>query len=990
MGRGLTLLVAIAWVVGCGEGSDAGRDAFDARDDAAAQADGRADAAGFDALSDALPEGDSDAPHPTDVSADADLPAPRVDPPAPTGPYAGYAVLGNGRISAAYGEPSASAGAGDQAPGLGHLFVGSFAFDAVEVGRTRLYVGGSEVTGGAVGIEPFFAAHRAVDLPGGGHAEWRTFVGAADAVVVQGTVTAGGQALSVRVVAEVRLRASPHLDGGVSVAAVERADAADRAELLGRFDDGTTLALGASPSSAALAATASGVDLALPVDLALAAGATAPFRWALAVGQGVDAARGTLAEVLAQPDALAGATAHWASFAPATLCEVDPRCTLAAANLYAARASSLGGQVPADLTGQFVTNGHPQLYPRDALMVARALHLGGHDAEAWEIVRDWLDSERPGPPLSDGQARAPGWYGAWYARYDALGRAVDAGRGAAYDVPEWDSNAYLAVLVDELGAGSLTADEQQKVLAALDWLVAKQDADGLWPEGGIIEWVGRLPGTAMVAWAGLDAGARLADGWGLASRATQYRAAAGRLRAGLLRVLFDLRRLTLADLRDGGLYYDTSLLFGPVWGYPVDPLARASLAFARSEASALGGGVRYFESPPGHPASGYGQDLFHFTTAGAAQVALQLGQVSEATALVDWMVAHTNRYGLAPERVFSDGSGAAPASPLSWCAAEVATTLRAWLARPVEAPLPKVDGVIEPGEYLPRGAVVLDADGGPDAPAAPVALYAARDGTTLWLGLRLASWIDPSTRPYPWPDYRVYLADAGGTGPVVTTGTHRLDFRTVDPDAPPGALARLELGFDGFGAGCTAFGTGGGAPCLDAAVGPSALEAAVDLASIGIPGPVQVIVASESAGDEQLLPAGGALQTDLAPTSVLVTFEVELAGVVGLDPPAGRTPVLVGDRSALGAWDPTVMDLFDDGSHGDRVASDEVWSRAVRLDERGQVAYKYVLRTPGGDPWAGVEFEGDNRQQWVQDVDDTGRVRIHDTFGVRGGTLLDW
>jgi hypothetical protein len=121
-----------------------------------------------------------------------------------------------------------------------------------------------------------------------------------------------------------------------------------------------------------------------------------------------------------------------------------------------------------------------------------------------------------------------------------------------------------------------------------------------------------------------------------------------------------------------------------------------------------------------------------------------------------------------------------------------------------------------------------------------------------------------------------------------------------------------------------------------------------------------------------------------------VTFEVGFAGVAGLDAAAGRTPVVVGDRAELGAWDPTVVDLFDDGTHGDRAAGDQVWSRTVHLAERGQVAYKYLLRNPGGDPWAGVEFGGDNRQQWVQDADDTGRVRLRDAFGVRGGALLDW
>ncbi len=974
----------------------------DARPDASADAvgadtlaDSASDLSAPDAPRDAAPDEprdaapdapsdvpDSDAP---DAASDADAPGPRFDPPPPTGPYAGFAVLGNGRVSAAYSEA-------DGAVGLAHLFVGSFALDVLEAGRTRVFVTGSEVSGGTFGLDPFFAAFRQVDLPGGGRAEWRVFVGEADAVIVQGSVTAGSQALSVTVQPTMRLRASPHLDGGVTISSAGHALGASGLVVSAAFSDGTVVSLGAAPT-ATIGPGESEREMVLSFDLAVGAGASAPFRWALGVGRGAGQAGFAAAQValegaLALPDALAAAAEHWSSFAPATLCAPDPRCTLAAANLYAARASSLGGQVPADLTGQFVTNGRPQLYPRDALMVARALHLGGHDAEAWQIVRDWLDHDREGPPLTDGQPA--GWYGAWYARYDALGRAVDAGSGAAFDVPEWDSNAYLAVLVEQLGSDELTASARTKVLTALDWLVAKQQADGLWEEGGIIEWTGRLPGTAMAAWAGLDAGARLADAWGDEERAMAYRAAGGRVRGGLLRVLFDLRRLTLADLRAGGLYYDTSLLFGSVWGYPVDPLVEASLGFALAETTALGGGVRYFESPPGHPASGYGQDLFHFTTAGAAQVALTLGQGPQATTLVDWMVANTNRYGLAPERVFSDGSGAAPASPLSWCAAEVATTLRAWLARPAKPPAPVVDGELDGAEYLARGAVAVDADGRPDVEADPVAVYAARDGATLWLGLRLAG----ETAHLPaGARYVAYLADAGGEGWLAATPAgQRLDFRTAGADDVPGAAARVVLDPRAgtcFAGGLGAVGQAEG-PCAQVAVGHVALEARLDLAAVGLAGPVQVIVASGEGAGATLVPAGGSLQTDGAAWSVLATFEVAMAGVEGLNPAEGRTPVVVGDRPELGAWDPTAVDLFDDGTHGDRAAADQVWSRAVLLPERGEVAYKYLLRNPGGDPWAGVEFTGDDRHQWVQDADATGRVRIRDLFGVRGGELLDW
>ena len=48
------------------------------------------------------------------------------------------------------------------------------------------------------------------------------------------------------------------------------------------------------------------------------------------------------------------------------------------------------------------------------------------------------------------------------------------------------------------------------------------------------------------------------------------------------------------------------------------------------------------------------------------------------------------------------------------------------------------------------------------------------------------------------------------------------------------------------------------------------------------------------------------------------------------------------------------MDLFDDGTHGDQVAGDGVWSRAFRFDRLGNIVYLY---TDGDRPdeWTGLE-----------------------------------
>jgi len=896
--------------------------------------------------------------------------------PVPAGPIPGYAVLGNGRISAVVSDDD---GSGD-APGITHLYRDHFGLDLLDAGRTRVVHGGDLIRPSRVGLDPFFAAYSEAPLPGGGAVAWRAFVGEADATVVQGALVAGAQDTTVRIVPHVQLRADPHIDGALALADLSWDGAAGA--LVAELTDGTAVALAARPTPVAWQAgevaegdavlglsgeVAWGHHLALQLELSAAEGAETEFVWA--VGVGVDAAEAiaNATNIIDTNDPLGEANEHWSAWAPDALCGDGDACRVAAANLYAARSSSLSGMVPADLTGQFVTDDFPQLYPRDALMVARALERVGHDDEAWEIVLDWLAGDREGPSA-----------GEWYARYDALGRAVDGGTGAAYDVPEWDCNGYLATLVERLGPDELTASERELLLEALDFLVEHQDEDGLFTEGGIVEWEGRLPSTAMTSWVGLDAGARLADGWGEVERAEDYRAAAGRIRGGLL-ALFDFGRLILADERDGGLAYDTSLLFGPAWGYPAHPMLDSSLAWFLAEATAHGGGVRYFEG------MGYGQDLFYFTTSASAQYAAATGEVEEADHLLDWMLAFTNRYGLAPERVYADGSGGAEATPLSWCAAELAVAvLELERVTALDGQI-AVDGVLDPAEYGAAGLCTADGDGEPDGEGSPVALCASRSGDQLTLAVRLAAPVDVLPGD---TQVAVYLAGDDGLGSALATdGGQRLTFR-AEADEIPSAAARVLL--DPLADTCVAgAATDDGyddLACPEWATGELAQEARVDLGALGMSGSIQLIASSSFDGREELLPAHGALRSDGTDTEVLVTFEADAAGV-SLGP--GESICMAGDRAELGHWGGHAVELFDDGTHGDRVAGDDVWTTVVRTSRDDRVYYKYVAGQPGDPSWDGVEVLPGNRQLYVEDVDASGRVLVRDTFGVYGGTLTD-
>lgn len=330
--------------------------------------------------------------------------------------------------------------------------------------------------------------------------------------------------------------------------------------------------------------------------------------------------------------------------------------------LLALAATELKGAVPADMTGQFVTNDRPQLYPRDALMTARALLACGHADAAKRIISFWNASI---PQKSPGE---------WYARYDADAAATAGGSGAPYDLPEWDSNGYYASLVLEyyIRTGEWIGDyDLMKKL--LDFVCAKQDQRGLVEEGGIIEWVGRLPATNMNLAAGLRAGALIARMRNEPEVAAFYRRAAERMEAGLHR-LFSERRGAYMDWR-GPLgdeeKFNSSANFGFLWGYPDHFELAASNAWYRAHAVKLGGGVQYFE------ASGYGSDLFGFTTGAAAQYQLLAGDNALGLGHLRWMMDHSNIYGMMPERIFfPNGDGVSPASPLSWCNAEFAMALR--------------------------------------------------------------------------------------------------------------------------------------------------------------------------------------------------------------------------------------------------------------------------------------------------------------------------
>jgi GH15 family glucan-1,4-alpha-glucosidase len=350
-------------------------------------------------------------------------------------------------------------------------------------------------------------------------------------------------------------------------------------------------------------------------------------------------------------------------------------------NIYATFCSNLYGQVPADITGQLITGGLPQLFPRNAMMVARSLLACGYPESASQIIRFWTSQQIPFKKR-----------GEFYARYNAQCQAVDAGSGVRFDQPEWDAGGYLICLLHDyyLKFGSLLADTSL-VYDLADFLTISIDSQGLLYEGGIVEWTGYLPATNMIASAGLMSAAEFADKFDRPELHLKYTNAWKTISAHLPS-LFDTTRQSYAARRywtdksegflnifriKGKLVYlwDATTVYGVLWGYPDHDLMRLSYDFTWENLTDRAG-VMNFEAGDKSSLAAYGSDLFIYTTAAHAEYAVKQHLPVRAAGHINWMIANSNIYGLMPERILSDYSQCSDTSPYTWSCAEFAASVK--------------------------------------------------------------------------------------------------------------------------------------------------------------------------------------------------------------------------------------------------------------------------------------------------------------------------
>ena len=582
-------------------------------------------------------------------------------------PWKGYSILGNGHLTAVYSDDSRIANL-TNAKGIQHLYFKDYTADYVASTSFEIVDAKGRAGAPEIGMKNFFTAQTQTSWPGGAHTRVLCFVHPQDAVVLSLSSTRPNMSNLYRFEARLRNPATTDTTGNVAMAA---------------WSNGTVLAI--VPKNAHDNVTARGSSVFVTGSLAESAAEI------LLIPASSQAEALAKVRALQDQDLEATAKTYWEAWMNSGILPKFPNDTPESAayleaykrNIYCVKAADLNGQIPADITGQFVTNNMPQLYPRDAMMCARVLLLTGHAQEARQVIEFWANRRIP--------MKTPG---EWYARYDAYGKAVDGGTGARFDEPEWDSNGYFIYLLEKYheSKGVWLAD-RNLVYELADFLVHHISPNGLLEEGGIVEWTGYLPATNMIDAAALKTAAKMAHEFGDDARAQTYTAASQKIAASLPQ-MFDASRRTYADVRNTGkkgpnnesltgstgektYLWDTTANVGAIWGYPNHRELELSNVFYGENTVKLGGGMQYFDSPDPGLAS-YGHAVFFFTTAAASQYQSLYGNKAAAKGFIDWMLRNANSYGLMPERIFLDDSDCSPASPLSWCSAEFAAALLAW------------------------------------------------------------------------------------------------------------------------------------------------------------------------------------------------------------------------------------------------------------------------------------------------------------------------
>ncbi|MBN2494364.1 MAG: hypothetical protein JXR96_07240 [Deltaproteobacteria bacterium] len=102
-----------------------------------------------------------------------------------------------------------------------------------------------------------------------------------------------------------------------------------------------------------------------------------------------------------------------------------------------------------------------------------------------------------------------------------------------------------------------------------------------------------------------------------------------------------------------------------------------------------------------------------------------------------------------------------------------------------------------------------------------------------------------------------------------------------------------------------------------------------------------------------------------------------VGGIVENDSPIWDDAI----NTALGAWTPNTLPMYDDGTHGDDAAGDGIWTISFVLPVGLKMGYKYTWGRQG-EQWGGTEeWPGNRRILEIVDVNGDHLVARHDHFG---------
>jgi alpha-amylase/alpha-mannosidase (GH57 family) len=108
---------------------------------------------------------------------------------------------------------------------------------------------------------------------------------------------------------------------------------------------------------------------------------------------------------------------------------------------------------------------------------------------------------------------------------------------------------------------------------------------------------------------------------------------------------------------------------------------------------------------------------------------------------------------------------------------------------------------------------------------------------------------------------------------------------------------------------------------------------------------------------------------------IKVLFQCDASGMY-----VRKSIFIAGNHENLGRWIPNKVKLYNDGTHGDGIADDNIWAIEIDLPIGAEIEYKYTNSGAEGSWNPGEEFSGMNRKVTIERTQN-GKMILLDKFG---------